>query len=564
MGIRVVFSLVQIYHLHKFLTNCIYKCKLTFKTKIFRLHTDKNYYFLNRLTIELNSILTGRKIVSIFSQEKDRLIIELDESEGLFVEVSVNHSEPFINIRNRFSRAKKNTIEFFNSLIDKSIQQVLIASDDRIIKIVTNSGDLFFAIRGKYTNLFLKLETLTSFKNETEENLINFTEEFENKFYHNSFNMVESDLIDGLSIEEIRKKYQFIGREIEYEVKVRRTDNESDSEILLNVLQDIFTESPAVYLDEQNAEVQIGFNSFKIFSKIAFNNFLIKKYQYEEKNKKLKKVNLFLDRELKKNASRLNNLIIVIEKGSQDEHYSKIANLLLINLNKIKNGVSEIEIDDIYNPGNKILVKLDSKLSAKKNAERYFEKARDSKINYEKSSKLYALTKNEFEKLKSYQHQLENNPALEDINRIMRELKIKDEEKPNAAEELSSKFKHYLIENKYHIYVGKDSANNDLLTTKFAKQNDFWFHARSVSGSHVVLRVENTKEAVPKNILKKTASIAAYHSKAKTAGIVPVSYTLKKYVSKRKGAPVGQVSLLKEDVLLVKPEIPTETEFLTE
>ena len=271
-----------------------------------------------------------------------------------------------------------------------------------------------------------------------------------------------------------------------------------------------------------------------------------------------------MDRELKKNTSRLNNLIIVLEKGSQDEHYSKIANLLLINLNKIKNGVSETEIDDIYKPGNKILIKLDSKLSAKKNAERYFEKARDSKINYEKSNKLYSLTKNEFEKLKSYQYQLENNPALEDINKIMKELKIKDEEKPNLAEELSSKFKHYLIENKYHIYVGKDSANNDLLTTKFAKQNDFWFHARSVSGSHVVLRVENTKEAVPKNILKKTASLAAYHSKAKTAGIVPVSYTLKKYVSKRKGAPVGQVSLLKEDVLLVKPEIPTETEFLTE
>ena len=534
----------------------------------------KSYYFLNRLTIELNTILTGRKIVSIFSQEKDRLIIELDGSEGLFLEVSVNHSEPFINIRNRFSRAKKNTIEFFSLLINKTIQQVLIASDDRIIKIVTNGGDLFFAIRGKYTNLFFKLETLTSFKNEIEENLIDFAEEFESKFYHHSFNAVADDLIDGLGIDEIRKKYQFIGREIEYEVKVRRTDNESDSEILLNVLQDIFTESPAVYLNEQNAEVQIGFDSFKIFSKMekhlfdsvtdAFNNFLIKKYQYEEKNKKLKKVILFLDRELKKNTSRLNNLIIVLEKGSQDEHYSKIANLLLINLNKIKNGVSETEIDDIYKPGNKILIKLDSKLSAKKNAERYFEKARDSKINYEKSNKLYSLTKNEFEKLKSYQYQLENNPALEDINKIMKELKIKDEEKPNLAEELSSKFKHYLIENKYHIYVGKDSANNDLLTTKFAKQNDFWFHARSVSGSHVVLRVENTKEAVPKNILKKTASLAAYHSKAKTAGIVPVSYTLKKYVSKRKGAPVGQVSLLKEDVLLVKPEIPTETEFLTE
>ncbi|MEO8231382.1 MAG: NFACT RNA binding domain-containing protein [Ignavibacteriota bacterium] len=534
----------------------------------------KSYYYLNRLTIELNSILVGRNIINIFSQEKDRLIIELDGNEELFLEVSVNHSEPFINIRNRFSRAKKNTIGFFNSLLNKTIKQVLIASDDRIIKIVTNGGDLFFAIRGKYTNLFFKSETLTSFKNETEENLINIAQEFDNKFYHNSFSIIDSDLIEDLSIEEIRKKYQFIGREIEYEVKVRRSDNESDSEILLKVLQDIFTESSAVYLDEQNAEVQIGFDSFKIFSKMekhlfdsvtdAFNNFLIKKYQYEEKNKKLKKINLFLDRELKKNASRLNNLIIVVEKGSQDEHYSKIANLLLINLNTIPNGVSEIEIDDIYNQGDKILIKLDCKLSAKRNANRYFEKARDSKINYEKSSKLYSITKNEYEKLKSNQQQLENNPSIEDINIIMKELKIKDEEKPNLAEELSSKFKHYLIENKYHVYVGKDSANNDLLTTKFAKQNDFWFHARSVSGSHVVLRVENTKEAIPKNILKKTASLAAYHSKAKTAGFVPVSYTLKKYVSKRKATPIGQVSLLKEDVLLVKPEIPTETEYLTE
>jgi len=103
-----------------------------------------------------------------------------------------------------------------------------------------------------------------------------------------------------------------------------------------------------------------------------------------------------------------------------------------------------------------------------------------------------------------------------------------------------------------------------LLTTRFAKQNDFWFHARSVSGSHVVLRVENTKDVVPKSILKKVASLTAYHSKAKTAGVVPVSYTFKKYVIKRKGQPPGQVSLLKEEVLLVKPEIPGDADYLTE
>ena len=103
-----------------------------------------------------------------------------------------------------------------------------------------------------------------------------------------------------------------------------------------------------------------------------------------------------------------------------------------------------------------------------------------------------------------------------------------------------------------------------MLTTRFAKQNDFWFHARSVSGSHVVLRIDNTKEVVPKSILKKVASLAAYHSKAKTAGIVPVSYTLKKNVAKRKSQSAGQVSLLKEEVLLVKPEIPSDADYLIE
>jgi predicted ribosome quality control (RQC) complex YloA/Tae2 family protein len=146
----------------------------------------------------------------------------------------------------------------------------------------------------------------------------------------------------------------------------------------------------------------------------------------------------------------------------------------------------------------------------------------------------------------------------------MKELNIKDENKQNSNIEITIKFKHYIIDQKYHVFVGKDSQNNDLLTTKFAKQNDFWFHARSVSGSHVVLRVDNTKEAIPKSVLKKAAALAAYHSKAKTAGIVPVTYAFKKYVVKRKGMPIGQVSLLKEDVMLVKPEIPENTEYLTE
>ncbi|HCY76082.1 MAG TPA: hypothetical protein DHV28_09195 [Ignavibacteriales bacterium] len=534
----------------------------------------KSYYYLNRLIVELNNILVGKKILNIFSQDKDRLIIEIDGKDELFIEMSVNHSDPYINIRERFSRAKKNTIGFFQDLINTTIKNVLIASDDRIIKFETDSGDLFFAIRGKFTNVFSNSVEFLSFKNENNENLIDFKNEFLSKYFHNRFDIPDSDSLAGKSIEEIRKTYRFIGREIENEVNARKSDNDNDSEVLLNVLQDIFAEDPVVYSNERIGEIHIAFNSLRIFSEYkkeqfdslikAFNYFLIKRYQFEEKNSKLKKIVSHLEKELKKNASRLNNLLTVVQNGSHEQEYNKIANLLLINLNKLHPGQSEIEIEDIYNQDEKLLIKIDPKLSPKKNIDKYFEKSRDSKINFEKSNKLYLNTQKEFEKLKRYQDLITKDLTIMEINKIMQDLKINTEEKSNSLVDIGIKFKHYVIEKKYHVYVGKDSQNNDLLTTRFARQNDFWFHARSVSGSHVVLRVDNSKEAIPKNIFKKTASLAAYHSKAKSAGIVPVSYTLKKYVIKRKGMPVGQVSLLKEDVLLVKPEIPGDADYLTE
>ena len=51
----------------------------------------------------------------------------------------------------------------------------------------------------------------------------------------------------------------------------------------------------------------------------------------------------------------------------------------------------------------------------------------------------YLSTKKEYEKLQSYQKQIDKNPTLEDINQIMKELKIKDEEKQNFTEDIRFK-----------------------------------------------------------------------------------------------------------------------------
>ncbi|UCH65714.1 MAG: DUF814 domain-containing protein [Ignavibacterium sp.] len=540
----------------------------------------KNYFILNRFIFEAGELLNGQKIYSIFSQEKDRLLIEFGETESKkFIEICVNPGEPFINIREKYSRAKSNTINLFKDLKNKKIDSIHIADDDRIIKMSAENCSLYFTIRGKYTNVFgiNSNGDVEVFKKVDDNIIVNIKRELLDKTYIQHFNIPnlffdESD--DYLNT--IKRKYPIIGNEILKEVKFRLTLNKTNEErkILEDVLCELRDTKPTVFIDSKNKDVHLAVETFKSFDyqeiKI-FNDlisaqtfYLSKKYFLQEKGKKLKVIQKQLDRELQKVSNKINKLNGIIEKGSHEEEYKNIGNLLLLNLKKLKSGMDKIPLQDPSEPDKEINVKLNPKLSANKNIDFYFDKAKAEKINYKKSIELLDKAKKDFERLKSIEKRVNIIEDIKELRSIVKELKIKMPADKKEKEDISTKFKHYIIEGKYKVYVGKDSKNNDLLTTRFAKQIDYWFHARSVSGSHVVLRVENVKKVVPKNILKKTASLAAYHSKAKTAGLVPVAYTLKKYVVKKKSMPIGTVNLLREEVLLVRPEIPKDCEYITE
>ena len=129
--------------------------------------------------------------------------------------------------------------------------------------------------------------------------------------------------------------------------------------------------------------------------------------------------------------------------------------------------------------------------------ERYFEKAKNERQSLLKATHLAEETKKKLGSLKIIQDKLLKAETIEDYNSIMKELRIKDEVKKKKDDDIKSKFRHYLVDKKYHVFVGKDSKTNDLLTLRFAKQNDYWFHARSVSGSHVVLRNEKLQRKHP-------------------------------------------------------------------
>jgi len=125
-----------------------------------------------------------------------------------------------------------------------------------------------------------------------------------------------------------------------------------------------------------------------------------------------------------------------------------------------------------------------------------------------------------------------------------------------AAERAGIHPRRYLLPGGWVVLVGRTNTENDKLSHKAARQRDLWFHARGVSGSHVVLQRGSHKDNPSREVLHLTAAIAAFYSKAKTSGMVPVMYTEKRYVRKPRKAPPGLAVCIREKVLMVEPSLP--------
>lgn len=214
-------------------------------------------------------------------------------------------------------------------------------------------------------------------------------------------------------------------------------------------------------------------------------------------------------------------------------------------------GSESVTVEDYE--GAVVTIALDPKKTIIENAHAYFEKARTS----DEAARVRALRLPRLQKqCEQLEQQLERlrTTSLEEIEKMAPEPKQK-----NTNDDAVKKYRVFVLDEDYTVFVGKSAANNDELTMRFAKQNDLWFHARGVSGSHAILRGPEP-EHPPKKILEQAAAIAAYYSNARNASYTPVVYTLRKYVRKPKGANVGAVTLERERVIMVTPSIPSGAE----
>lgn len=249
-------------------------------------------------------------------------------------------------------------------------------------------------------------------------------------------------------------------------------------------------------------------------------------------------VNTALERSYKKYGIQEKQLKDT-EKRDKFRVYGELINTYGYN---IEEGAKSFKALNYYT-NEEITIPLDPTLTPQENAVKYFNRYNKLKRTFEAETKQIQETSDDIRHLESIATALDIATAEEDLVELKEELieagYIHRKGKPGKKVKVTSKPFHYISSDGFDMYVGKNNFQNDELTFKFANGNDWWFHAKKMPGSHVIVRT-NGKE-LPDRTFEEAASLAAHYSKGHEQDKVEIDYVLKKEVKKPAAAKPGFV-----------------------
>ena len=146
--------------------------------------------------------------------------------------------------------------------------------------------------------------------------------------------------------------------------------------------------------------------------------------------------------------------------------------------------------------------------------------------------------------------------SAEDLVQIKEELvEFGFIKKGHGGKKVRSKSRpfHYISSDGYDIYVGKNNYQNDELTFKVATGNDWWFHAKGMPGSHVIVKSRN--EELPDRVFEEAGMLAGYYSKGRDSDKIEIDYLQKKNIKKPNGSAPGFVVYYTNFSLTIHPDI---------
>lgn len=275
---------------------------------------------------------------------------------------------------------------------------------------------------------------------------------------------------------------------------------------------------------------------------------------------KLGDLERIIDHQIERCEKKLALQMEKVSEGENAEEAKIWGELLTANLYQIKQG-DHAEVVNFYDPEQKLItIPMLGHLTPNENAQRYFKRYAKAKNGAEKALEQVQHTQEELDYLDTIKDSLNSAQTLDDIVDIRLELEAADYvkaklTKQNKKTKKEPTHKPLTIEQDgFHILVGKNNVQNDYLTLKIARNNDVWFHAKDMPGSHVVIKNHQEQREIPKEILDLAAHLAAYFSKGKHSALVPVDYTLKKHVHKPNGAKPGRVIYENQKTIYITPD----------
>ncbi len=274
-----------------------------------------------------------------------------------------------------------------------------------------------------------------------------------------------------------------------------------------------------------------------------------------------------LARAIKARGKQRESLQRSLEESGRSEEFRQAGELLLANLHRIEPESEFAEVEDYYAPGEgPRRISLDSDKSARENANSYFRRYRKAKDGALVLRQYMERVESDIHTMLEAQATVRDAVDLAAVRAIKADLtrlgllrgeKGSDEKGrvgPRAPDFAGRKIRVFHTPEGWDVYLGENSEANDYLTSRVASPNDWWLHVRANTSAHVVIRTRNSPSTVPPSVIRRAALLAAQHSASKHSDIVPVDYTLKKFVRRPKGSASGAALYQNEKTIYVNPK----------
>ena len=509
-----------------------------------------NYFFLKQLSKQLRQELVGFQLGALFSQSKNELIIELYIGEKeRYIKAHLTPQFCCLSFPNTFNRARKNSVDLFQSICGHKILDVIQIENDRSFYLeLEDQKQLLFKMHGTRSNIILM----------DKDSVV--MEMFNNKLRQDQ-NLQIHDLSKKVILD--KKAFQIhkgnynrliptLGKGFEKYLEDKSFD-QATPDIQLAILQEllVYLEKPQFYLRYSSKDIpqlrlykgnpnDIAYTNPTEILNVFFREFVTRTNLENEKRNR----NNYLNQRIRKSQSYVTKTSKKLDQLIHSTNYKHFGDLLMANLHQIESFTSEVKLLDFYTQKT-IKIPLKSNLTPQLNAEKYYRKAKRQKIEIDMLAKTLAIKKAEIEELKI---QLSNLDEVKNLKELIK--------KPILGEAKTDSPFHKITFMDFEILIGKNANKNEILTFKTAKKDDLFLHAKDSPGSHVIIRKKGGQN-FPEQVIEKAASFAAFYSKNKSESLCRVLYTPKKYIRKANGRPRGAVIVEREKVMLVQPEKPT-------